>query len=402
MGSRLLAVSAPDPNGPIVLPQVFIDLCSYSGELSGWLAPTLLGVVSVALLAASVFWARRRRRSGRSNRALWWGAGVSLGVGVLLTLALAVNSWVGYVPSFSALGRWLGGAEQSVDLSGTLGSGDRVHTTAEKGASFQVRIPATADRVPSGDAWVYLPPGYDQSADSRYRVVIGLHGDPGKGADWFAAGDIATTLDTLIAAGALPPIIFVSPDLSAGTGVNYREPVNVPNGPAIEDYVSGDIVDWVDSSLRTVADVQDRVIAGFSSGGFGSLVIGLRHSDVFGGIVSIIPYTVPYTTAIKDDPQLLSEYDPSVAIAHATRIPPTFLGMAGLETPKNGNKLAAALTARDATFTKRVFDGQPHTWQTARIIMPYGLVWVAQQLGWVSPLAGEMSGFPQACQPDPN
>lgn len=395
-------MSAPDPNGTITLPSVFIDLCSYAGELSGWMAPTLIGAITALGIAAAVWFGRKRRREGRPRRAFWWTSGIAIGVGVLLTLALAVNSWVGYVPSFAALGRWIGGSAQGVDTYTKLSNGDREQTTTSHGTSYQVTIPGRSVNVPDATAWVYVPPGYDQQPGQSYQLVVGLHGDPGKGADWFAAGDVQKSLDELINSKALPPIIFVSPDLASGLGVDYREPVNVPGGPAIADFVANDVVKWSDAELRTKRGVENRIISGFSSGGFGALDIGMRNQDVFGAIVSIIPYTVPYTESIRNDPQLLAEYNPVRVIDSATRIPPVFLGMAGLETPANGDALAGALRAKHAVYTKRVFDGQPHVWQTARIILPYGLVWAAQQLGWVQPIAGDMAAFPQSCQPDPN
>lgn len=402
-------MSAPDPNGTIYLPEQFIDLCKYAGELTGWNAPSIALALTGWMVALTIFWARRRKRQGKRNRLLWTTSSITFGIAFILSLALGVNSYVGYFPSFASVGRWLSGATENSITDHTSSwinsESSRPKTTETKGVSFQVTIPSTSDQVPDSTAWVYLPPGYDQdSSDTRYQLAIGMHGDPGKGADWFTGGKIDTTLDNLISEKALPQLIFISPNLSAGMGANYKEPVNVPNGPQIESYVTNDVVGWADQNLRTKADAHDRIITGFSSGGYGALVIGLRHSDVFGGIVSLIPYTVPYTASIKTDGDLYGEYNPAVAIGNLAEgsIPPTFLGMAGLETAKNGNLLAAALQSKNATFTKRVFPGQPHTWATARIMMPYGLVWMANQLGWISPIDSDMSVFPSACTPAGN
>ncbi|HLP23175.1 MAG TPA: alpha/beta hydrolase-fold protein [Microbacteriaceae bacterium] len=388
-------------NNPIILPERFIDVCSYAGELIGPLAPSIAAGITVVVLAGALWRAHVLKRSGRSRAALRLASGISVAISLVLTLALAVNAWVGYVPSFEALGRWLDGRAEPAAVQGTMTTGDRTPTTLDSSAVFQVTVPAAARAVPDANAWVYLPPGYDQNPKLRYRAIVALHGDPGKGADWLVGGAIQRTLDTLIESGALPPVVLIAPDLSSGLGADYREPVNLPDGPAISDFVAQDVVAWLDSNLRTSSRAADRIIAGFSSGGFGSLVIGLHNPSVFGGIVSITPYTEPYTEAYKLGAGR-SEWDPSRHIATVRTIPPVFLGMAGLETAKNGNLLAAALDQRDATYTKRVFENQPHTWQAARIMMPYGLVWMANELNWAEPLTNSMAGFPRECKPSPN
>src|SRR4029453_2821774 len=41
---------------------------------------------------------------------------------------------------------------------------------------------------------------------------------------------------------------------------------------------------WVDGRYRTLAAADHRGVAGKSSGGYGAMVLGMRHPDVFGAL----------------------------------------------------------------------------------------------------------------------
>jgi enterochelin esterase family protein len=53
-----------------------------------------------------------------------------------------------------------------------------------------------------------------------------------------------------------------------------------------EDYLIEEIVPFVDENFRTINDRAARAVMGKSSGGYGSLIMGLRHADVFGLVCS--------------------------------------------------------------------------------------------------------------------
>ena len=48
-----------------------------------------------------------------------------------------------------------------------------------------------------------------------------------------------------------------------------------------ETFISDELVKYVDSHYKTVADRKGRAITGLSMGGHGAMWNGLRHSDVF-------------------------------------------------------------------------------------------------------------------------
>lgn len=54
-----------------------------------------------------------------------------------------------------------------------------------------------------------------------------------------------------------------------------------PGGLAYEDHIVRDVVGFVDETFRTIADRRGRTIAGLSMGGYGALMLGLKHAEMF-------------------------------------------------------------------------------------------------------------------------
>jgi enterochelin esterase-like enzyme len=131
---------------------------------------------------------------------------------------------------------------------------------------------------------LYLPAGYAKG-NQRYPVLYLLHGDPGDEQDWLLNGNLQNVLDELIAQQQIPKVIVVFPD---GNGPLYQEGqyLNAETmDQALEDYVSFDIVNYVDSHYRTLAQASSRAIGGNSSGGYGAINIALHHPDEFNAVL---------------------------------------------------------------------------------------------------------------------
>ncbi|MCZ7649024.1 MAG: alpha/beta hydrolase-fold protein [Planctomycetota bacterium] len=129
---------------------------------------------------------------------------------------------------------------------------------------------------------VYLPPGYDEGGE-RYPVVFILAGYTGRGANYLEekAWDETFTqrMDRLISSGACRPMLVAFPD--AFTRYGGSQYLNSPAVGRYADYIL-ELVAHVDATFRTRAGREHRAVAGKSSGGYGALTLGMRHSDVFG------------------------------------------------------------------------------------------------------------------------
>lgn len=54
-----------------------------------------------------------------------------------------------------------------------------------------------------------------------------------------------------------------------------------PDGPAYEDHIVRDVVGFVDASFRTIPGRHGRAIAGLSMGGYGAMMLAMKHAEMF-------------------------------------------------------------------------------------------------------------------------
>ena len=121
---------------------------------------------------------------------------------------------------------------------------------------------------------VMLPFDYDTSV-SRYPTLYLLHGYDADITDWARGTNLS-------AYAARRHIIIVTPDASRSWYVN-----SVANPKArFDDYIVKDVIDYVDAHFRTIPEPFARAIAGVSMGGFGAMLLGLEHHDMFAAIGS--------------------------------------------------------------------------------------------------------------------
>jgi enterochelin esterase family protein len=53
-----------------------------------------------------------------------------------------------------------------------------------------------------------------------------------------------------------------------------------------EDYLTDELIPYVDNTYRTIPDREHRAITGKSSGGYGAMVQSMRHPELFGAVAS--------------------------------------------------------------------------------------------------------------------
>lgn len=131
---------------------------------------------------------------------------------------------------------------------------------------------------------IYLPPGYRQSDSAGYVTVYGLVGFGGQGKMMLNVDPFTETIEDrmnrLISHGKCGPMILVLMDCFTRFGGNQY--INSSATGRYEDYIIKEIVPFVDKSYNTAAGA--RALWGKSSGGYGSIVLGMRHPEIFHGL----------------------------------------------------------------------------------------------------------------------
>jgi hypothetical protein len=90
---------------------------------------------------------------------------------------------------------------------------------------------------------------------------------------------MAEAADKNIAAGTMKGMILVNPDAyTIYNGSMYSSSVTIGDW---ESFIADDLVSYVDSHYRTIANRDSRGLGGHSMGGYGTIRIGMKRPDVF-------------------------------------------------------------------------------------------------------------------------
>lgn len=131
--------------------------------------------------------------------------------------------------------------------------------------------------------YIYLPPNYYDSQEA-YPVVYYLHGFGETSGSFLQSS--TSNLDSLFAEGE-KAFIMVEVSGNGSTGGSFY--VNSPSSGNWDDCLIKDVIPYVDSQYRTLAQAESRGICGFSMGGFGAMNLALLHPDVFAAVYSMSP-----------------------------------------------------------------------------------------------------------------
>ena len=166
-------------------------------------------------------------------------------------------------------------------------------------------------------AVVYTPPGYEKGK-TKYPVLYLQHGWGENETSWGVQGKTNLIMDNMIAEGRIKPFIVVMTYGMTNTGMPIRRPPTPPPGGAPPDSVNrrtpppgggmgaagvvtfgvtageptgvgafqtvllDELIPYVDAHFRTIANRNNRAMAGLSMGGFETHTITLAKPDVFG------------------------------------------------------------------------------------------------------------------------
>lgn len=148
--------------------------------------------------------------------------------------------------------------------------------------------------------YIYLPPDYNKNTSVRYPVLYLQHGGGEDQRVWTEMGRTNLILDNLLSEGKAKPFIVVMETSAA------NKPGEVPAAPrpaaqaaqpaaagaqaaprprvsfdTYAEVMMNDLIPFVDSHFRTIADQQHRAMSGLSMGAMCTKSVTLSHLDKF-------------------------------------------------------------------------------------------------------------------------
>ncbi len=127
---------------------------------------------------------------------------------------------------------------------------------------------------------VYLPEGY--SPEQHYPVIYLFHGFGGDETSWLNQCRLKETADSLISCKVLPPFIAIMP---YGFKSYYID--NYNNELSYETFFTQEFLPFTDSLYSLSNQSSERALGGLSMGGYGAVVLTLKHPGLFGTCISL-------------------------------------------------------------------------------------------------------------------
>lgn len=162
---------------------------------------------------------------------------------------------------------------------------------------------------------VYLPARYETEVSMSYPVLYLLHGFTSDHTTWYGGTaselygmegnrgiNIKKMLDPLIENGDIEPMIVVCADnYNRFEGSWYTNSIVTGNW---EDFMSQELVSYIDANYRTLVKPESRGIAGHSMGAEGAMRLAMKYPDVYGLVYAMsgaLEYSMTYLDLCRDD-----------------------------------------------------------------------------------------------------
>ena len=169
--------------------------------------------------------------------------------------------------------RWGSGIEIPSDDQEIFAVKDVPH-----GHVHEILFPSESTHT-SRRAFVYTPPGYEKETSKRYPVLYLQHGYCENETSWSRQGHANLIMDNLIAEGKAKPFIIVM-TYGMTNEIEFGGLRNFDIKP-FQTVLVDELIPYIDSHFRTLANQENRAMAGLSMGGFETRLITLNRPDLF-------------------------------------------------------------------------------------------------------------------------
>lgn len=253
-----------------------------------------------------------------------------------------------------------------------------------------VPIPGTISGFNARTAYVWLPPAFFATPRPALPVMIWLAGVPGQPKNYPAGLDAHTVFAAFAGAhhGLAPIMVFAD---SNGGMTDDRGCTDSAQGN-VETYLSKDVPNFAAATFGSETGPAALGIGGFSDGGTCALMIGLRHPDVFGPIVSFSADQSPTYNGrqgyidrfLGGDATAYTAHSPIDLLAnHAPRPATTIYLAAGDQEPKKQAQTIAMANAARVNGLPLTLVTKPgkHNFDFWRQCLADSAEWVARSLG---------------------
>lgn len=229
---------------------------------------------------------------------------------LILSLGLWLNNSFGFYSSWKEL---FGISDQpKVALKASAIDLSKATITSNGSAVIEEKFTGETSKITSS-VWFLIPKSIVNSIQNnsveKFPVAIFMSGSPGVPTAWINGLKLDNQIQSVKSQMAIKDFISVMPDFNirphTDTGC-----MNIPDGVQVEDWLTKDVYQYVVKNLP--ANRSDWVITGYSTGGWCTAMLAMKHPEIFKAAAPIAGFYKPEPPFSLTAPQRLylkKEYD---------------------------------------------------------------------------------------------